>query len=950
MKRTTITGFYSYKGGVGRSMALAHCAVEKARQGRKVLIIDLDLEAPGQHCTSLFDGQFNGFDSKQRKGFINFSQDFKKSRLQGLPELEKYIVKTPEVFRDKPDAVPGKGQVFLLPAGEVGDPEEYRKSLRSFEWPDAMSNEFALLVHLKAEFRRLGFDDVLIDSRTGDSDPFYVVALELANILVVVSGYNRQNLIGTQTQIELLERFPVARQPTHTLLVLSPKPLAFDEDKWRTFIRPLAPKLPEPVAELPYDSRLATSENILLDDLINKRGDYATGIEKMMIALDNPPPKHIAPLNNLVNPFSVIRADYASSKELSRLFVDPGEAVTRALRDFMPVMVYGNRGTGKTMLAKYFSYEAMLDRLGRAATPQDWPEQEPLGLYLRFDIDLLNCFNTRDSELRPHFYQLFSNFFDILVLRKALNALNAFGGLSAWCDPKRLFRIFYREFGEHDLAQVTTEINLNEFLDFIDEHFSRIRIYLNNPSKENLPFKIQSNICMKLLMEVLLSDSRKVFGERWFAVMVDEVEHFEIYQQKVLNSRIKQIKRDDRTTFRYFLRHEGLRTHATVVTAQQDEQQQIIQEAHDFRTLKLDEGLSSMQFENHVKEIAALQLKLNPQIGRIRLAEQQYQVNQLLENWTLEQEAQYHVNKSKKEDEVKKWLAKGRKLSPLFWNWYNNQSDAVLRRVVAGFLINQGKDADQVAQGFTEWSNEARAWYHNYSAAALYKLCRLYGAKRKYGGFNDVLMLSGQNVRYFLEYLRAIVDEWMVEANENPEQGMQLPISIVVQNKAIQTRAQFYIDALRGKPRYAEQMLNVVRRLGNIFSAMHSLDRQSQFEVNHFSIGDYEGNAQPSLNLYLRECRMENVLLRRHGNKHKSTRDQRLDDWVLHPCFAPYFNISLRRKKKLEELSSTDLLKLFDGKEEDYKYVISPLTKNSFTTNSERGLFEGPDDESDQND
>jgi cellulose biosynthesis protein BcsQ len=39
--------FFSIKGGVGRSTALAVCAAELARQGRKVLVIDLDLEAPG---------------------------------------------------------------------------------------------------------------------------------------------------------------------------------------------------------------------------------------------------------------------------------------------------------------------------------------------------------------------------------------------------------------------------------------------------------------------------------------------------------------------------------------------------------------------------------------------------------------------------------------------------------------------------------------------------------------------------------------------------------------------------------------------------------------------------------------------------------------------------------------------------------------------------------------
>src|SRR2546425_5529056 len=49
----TVISFYSYKGGVGRSMAAANlaclCAQRVAPAGQKVLLIDWDLEAPGLH-------------------------------------------------------------------------------------------------------------------------------------------------------------------------------------------------------------------------------------------------------------------------------------------------------------------------------------------------------------------------------------------------------------------------------------------------------------------------------------------------------------------------------------------------------------------------------------------------------------------------------------------------------------------------------------------------------------------------------------------------------------------------------------------------------------------------------------------------------------------------------------------------------------------------------------
>jgi hypothetical protein len=48
-----LVAFYSFKGGVGRTTTLASCAIQAARQGERVALLDLDLEAPG--VGSLFE-------------------------------------------------------------------------------------------------------------------------------------------------------------------------------------------------------------------------------------------------------------------------------------------------------------------------------------------------------------------------------------------------------------------------------------------------------------------------------------------------------------------------------------------------------------------------------------------------------------------------------------------------------------------------------------------------------------------------------------------------------------------------------------------------------------------------------------------------------------------------------------------------------------------------------
>jgi hypothetical protein len=51
----SIVTFYSYKGGVGRTMALANVATLLAQRGQRVLVVDFDLEAPGLHRYFLTD-------------------------------------------------------------------------------------------------------------------------------------------------------------------------------------------------------------------------------------------------------------------------------------------------------------------------------------------------------------------------------------------------------------------------------------------------------------------------------------------------------------------------------------------------------------------------------------------------------------------------------------------------------------------------------------------------------------------------------------------------------------------------------------------------------------------------------------------------------------------------------------------------------------------------------
>src|ERR1700690_1410343 len=68
-----IITFYSYKGGTGRTMALANVAWILAANGKRVLIADWDLESPGLHR---YFQPFIDTDVSERPGIIDIIRGY----------------------------------------------------------------------------------------------------------------------------------------------------------------------------------------------------------------------------------------------------------------------------------------------------------------------------------------------------------------------------------------------------------------------------------------------------------------------------------------------------------------------------------------------------------------------------------------------------------------------------------------------------------------------------------------------------------------------------------------------------------------------------------------------------------------------------------------------------------------------------------------------------------
>src|SRR5271165_350304 len=113
--------FYSYKGGVGRTLALANVADRLRAKGKKVFLLDFDLEAPG--LDSFFD-----LENASQPGILEYVNAFSESGV--VPNLKGYVteVKSPER---------STGSIHLMRAGR-GD-QQYQQLLAHLNWKEFYS-------------------------------------------------------------------------------------------------------------------------------------------------------------------------------------------------------------------------------------------------------------------------------------------------------------------------------------------------------------------------------------------------------------------------------------------------------------------------------------------------------------------------------------------------------------------------------------------------------------------------------------------------------------------------------------------------------------------------------------------------------------------------------------------------------------------------------------------
>jgi len=194
-----IVSVHSFRGGTGKSNTAANFAALLAMEGRRVGVIDTDIQSPGIHV--LF-----GLHEEDIPHSLN---DY----LWGRCSIEQAALDV--TSRLEADI---KGRIFLIPssikAGEIA------RVLREGYDVGLLNDGFHALIE------RLGLDVLMIDTHPGLNEET-LLSIAISDVLAIIMRPDQQDYQGTGVTVDVARKLDVPRM----MLIVNKVPAVFDLDE-----------------------------------------------------------------------------------------------------------------------------------------------------------------------------------------------------------------------------------------------------------------------------------------------------------------------------------------------------------------------------------------------------------------------------------------------------------------------------------------------------------------------------------------------------------------------------------------------------------------------------------------------------------------------------------------------------------------------------------------------
>lgn len=185
---TKIVSIHSYRGGTGKSNLTANLATTMALLGKRVALVDTDIQSPGVNVL------FGLGEDKITKTLNDY--------LWGRCEVKETAYDVSDVLNESAEVNENGGKIFLIPS-----------SMKSADIARVLSEGYDVEL-LQEGFYELGddleLDYLFIDTHPGINEET-LLSVAISNTLVLILRPDQQDYLGTAVVLEVAENLEVSQ-------------------------------------------------------------------------------------------------------------------------------------------------------------------------------------------------------------------------------------------------------------------------------------------------------------------------------------------------------------------------------------------------------------------------------------------------------------------------------------------------------------------------------------------------------------------------------------------------------------------------------------------------------------------------------------------------------------------------------------------------------------------
>ncbi len=649
------------------------------------------------------------------------------------------------------------------------------------------------------------------------------------------------------------------------------------------------------------------------------------------------------------NPFNIVKSDDFTNDEINKYWVDILSKDKKGFIELinpsspMPMILLGGKGSGKSHIMRYFSYE--LQKIRKKNNVSDVLADNYLGIYIKCaGLNPTRFYSKEEAD--QEWINVFVYYFEIWLAQILVDILidifNDYETIKN--NEKQILQHIIKLFGNiiHLSDNELTFDSLKKCLISIQKN---IDFSINNYGFTNKLNNIKIEVSSKELIfgiPKLLSKYIKDFKNIQFVYLLDEFENLYEWQQQYINTLIRE--RELPVTFKIGVRLYGMKTYKTFSGGEENK------EGSEYEAFYLDE-----YYRNNKQDYS----KMLKQLCVTRLIQEEF-ITEKPDSKNLSKELKKYFERFKLEKLLKKISTKyshrerpylKKLIKKLEGTKHNEQiiknlaiEDDILLEKTNIFLLYRDlkKNKDPLLS-----SNSIKLELKNYqknqmTGSAQKKVLDKFktdivaqlhletSEKINYEGIDLFIKMSSGIPRVFLNILKNIF-RWSSFNGEDPFKSGK--ISLEAQRKGVMKTADWFFNDAQMAGKKGKIVKDAVTNLGTFLRTLRVADTVTECSISSFSINTAELSEE--IVEIIDSCELYSLILKVSKRLDKNTK--RIDPiYQLNGILVPKWDISLNRRGVVK-LNKDDVEFIFnpDQKDQFQSYLNSVKNKYNIKINDE---------------